>query len=589
MSLFARLRLPPSPKPYLRPADLVYAANDRPPANALVGLAVQHAATALALIAYVLAISRMAHLSTAATSGMVTATVLGMAVSTLLQAWGGRLGAGALIIHMPDPIVIAVVASVLTLYGPGGLVVVGLANGLAGLVIGQVIPRLRAWFPPTVAGVVVALTGIELVVPALHHATGYAAEPGFEPDSLLIGGVTLAVIVSLSVWGSRRIKLFALLIGLLCGVLLAAALGKLGGGAALAQASFFGLPALAAPVFNVNPGLIAAAILLSVMVQLDTLGTVILMGKMDDADWRRPNMQQVSGGIRAGSLGNIIAGFLGGCPSATSSANIALSHISRSTSRYVGVAVAAVLALVAFLPKATVALTLIPEPVIGAVEIYAAAYLVVSGIELIASRALDARGTFMIGLSLLAGVSVMLIPSLPKHTPHAIRYLTENGVIVGGVVAIVLNLVFRLGLSQRATLVLPEDPARRAQAVVQFVEGQGAAWSARRDAVHRAATAVHEAVDAIAAAGQGRRVLEIRGSFDEFNLDFELRHSGAPLKLAGHAPVSATLLDTDDDTFMTQLDSALEGVSAVLLKRLADRITTGERGEQAYFRMHFAH
>jgi hypothetical protein len=255
----------------------------------------------------------------------------------------------------------------------------------------------------------------------------------------------------------------------------------------------------------------------------------------------------------------------------------------------VGVAVAAVLALVAFLPKATVALTLIPEPVIGAVEIYAAAYLVVSGIELIASRAIDARGTFMIGLSLLAGVSVMLIPSLPQHAPRAIHYLAENGVIVGGVVAIVLNLLFRLGLSQRATLVLPEDSAQRAQAVVQFVEGQGAAWSARRDAVHRAATAVHEAVDAIAAAGQGRRVLEIRGSFDEFNLDFELRHSGAPLELAGHAPVSAALLDTDDDTFLTQLDSALEGVSAVLLKRLADRITTGERSGQAYFRMHFAH
>jgi xanthine/uracil permease len=589
MSLLSRLRLPPEPPPYRRPADLVFAANERPNAGALLGLGVQHAATALALIAYALATAHMAHLSVQQTSSLVTATVLGMAVATFLQAWGSRFGAGALIIHTPDPIVVTVLATILTLYGPGGLVMVGVVNGVVGLLISQVIPRLRALFPPTVAGVVVTITGLELIAPAVQHSSGFTAEDGFDPHSLLIGGTTLAVIVLLSVWGSRRVKLFALLLGLFAGVVLAAMLGDLEGGEALANAPAFGLPSLEVPNPHLEPGLIAAVALLSMMVQLDTLGTVILMSKMEDADWRRANMKQVGRGMRSGSLGNIVAGFLGGCPSATSSANIALSHISRSTSRYVGLMVAVLLALVAFLPKATLALTLIPTPVIGAVEIYAAAYLVVSGVELIASRAIDARGTFMIGLAFVAGMGVVLIPALPEHAPQGLRFLAENGVIVGGLIAILLNLAFRLGSSQHASRDLPQDALQRAHAITEFVEDEGAAWGARRDALRRAAAAVLEAAEAIVAAGAGRQVREIRGSFDEFNLDFELRHSGAPLALAEQAPVAASLLDADDDTFHAELDRALHGVSAVLLRRLADRISVGERNGQSYFRLHFDH
>ena len=55
-----------------------------------------------------------------------------------------------------------------------------------------------------------------------------------------------------------------------------------------------------------------------------------------------------------------------------------------------------------------------------------------------------------------------------------------------------------------------------------------------------------------AAAGCGRPMQEIRGSFDEYNLDYELRHGGSVL-------------------------------------RLADLITFVERSGHAYFRMHVDH
>src|SRR5699024_10326027 len=132
-----------------------------------------------------------------------------------------------------------------------------------------------------------------------------------------------------------------------------------------------------------------AVSILALLAQLDTFGSVVLMHKMSDADWRRPNMKLVSGGMRSDALAILSTMFLGAQPTSTSSANVALCHISRSTSRSIGIAVAIVLAICALLPKISVALTLVPAPVIGAIGIYAAAYLIVSGLELITSRALD--------------------------------------------------------------------------------------------------------------------------------------------------------------------------------------------------------
>lgn len=523
---------------------------------------------------------------------MVTATILGMALATFFQSWGGRLGSGTLLVHIPDPLLVVLSGMVAAQYGAGGLVAVGLVNGAMALAAGYLVPRLRAVLPPTVAGVVICVAGLSLIAPALSHTTGLNESGALNATDALIGGSALLVIMALSIWGSRRVKLFALLAGLGTGVVLAALLDHLHGLEALADTPVFGLPHIPAPVFLVDPGLLLAVGLLAIMTQLDTFGSVVLMQKMNDSDWRRANMHMVGGGIRANALANLLGAWLGAYPSATSSANIALCHISRSTSRWIGLATGGVLAVFAFLPQVSLALTLIPTPVIGAVEIYAAAYLVVSGIELIASRAMDSRGIFMVGLAFVAGIGVMFLPGLAQMAPASAQFLAKNGIIVAGLTAIALNLAFRLGTSQRASLLLDTQSGSLplTQQIVDFVESRGAAWSARRDAVSRAAQAALEAAEAIQAAGGGRQLFEIRGSFDEFNLDFELLHRGPALVLdTNRAKSPANLLDVDDDAFAAALEQALSGVSHTLLKRLADKLSSGIRGDHAYVRLHFDH
>ncbi|MCV2361893.1 purine/pyrimidine permease [Paucibacter sp. DJ1R-11] len=602
--------LPPS-KPVRRPFELIYAADECPPRGALGLLALQHAATVLALIAHVLAAAKIAGLSLPQTHSIVAMTLLGMAMGTALQAWGGRWGSGTLLVFQPDPMMITVAGAAIASYGLGSLVQVSLIAAGVTLCVGPLMRHLRALFPPTVVGTVVCMGGLGLVEPAMRNALGiHEASAGaatglqalqIDGISALISGATLASIVVLSVWGGRRFKLLGVLAGLLMGLLIAALSDRLLGLEWLHSAPWLALPQPIAPSFNLGPEIIFAIVLIATLNQLDNIGCLIVMDKTDNADWRRADMQMVGRGIRANGASDFLSGLFGSFPTAPSSANIALVHATGSSSRYIGLACAALLLLVALSPLLTMALTLIPQAVLGAISLYAAAYLIVSGIEMIATRALDSRGIFMVGLSLCAGLATMLMPGLSQGLPEGVAMLAGDGFVVTGVCVMGLNLLFRLGTRLRASCELDAGLGPINHQLTAFVERQGAAWGARMDIVRRAALAALEASEAIQAAGGGR-LLVIRGSFDEFNFDLELLHEGKPLRLGaaaepsdGSAGAAAVPLDLDalmnsDEDIERQLDAAMARVSGVLIRHLADKLSSGSLGTgQAVLRLHFDH
>lgn len=592
-------RLPPSPA-RRRPHELTFAADEPLPSGALAVLGGQHAVTVLAFVTYVLVAAKAAGLSQAATQSMVAVSLIGMALCTGLQVWGGRWGGcGALLPHMPNPFMVPFATAAVAAGGPAAIFGVGVLSSVTAFCVGSVMPRLRAWFPPTVAGTVVCMGGLALIEPTVRHSLELDAEMHIHGPSALIAGVTLASIVAFSIWGTRQTRLLGLVIGIVAGLVVAAATGHLHGLDALAKVPVFAVPDMHAPRWTLSTEMAIAIVLVAMLTQLDTLGSVIIMDRMDNADWRRADMQAVGRGLRANGLGDFVGAFFGSFPTFTSSANIALAHATRATSRYIGLATAVLLLAVAFMPQATLALTLIPAPVLGAVELYAAAFLIVSGIELIASRAMDSRGIFMIGLSLCAGLTVMLLPGMTRHAPENMQGLIGNGFIVTGVTAVLMNLLFRLGTRQTAEVVLPPggDLASVGRQITDFVEEQGAAWSARRDVVHRAALAALEAAEAIVAEGD-RQVVSIRGSFDEFRLDLALFHTGPafemeapahPATALAHAELGDALLD---DANTEALDAALARMSGVLLRHLADKVTAlppAAGGKMAAVQLHFEH
>ena len=580
------LRFPPS-EVRRRSSLLVYGADDRVPASTLIVLAAQHSAAAIAFWSYVLVATRAAGLDADATQSMLTMTLIGMAICTALQAWGGRCGSGYLLSHVPNPFVISFVATTLSAVGPGGMPLIALVYCGVTLVIAPLITRMRSVFPAFVVGIVIIMGGLLLVEGAVKHALGLDGQWQIDGASALTAGCTLLTIVVASVWGGKRLGLMALLLGMAVGLLVSALTGNLHGWEAIRDAALLELPALTMPKLQGDVGTLVAIGLIAMLTQLDTMGNVSLMDKLEDADWRRVNMRAVAGGMRAHAIGDFAAGLFGGFPTCTSTTNIALAHATHATARVIGLATAVILAIAAFMPKVTVGLMQIPEPVLGAVELYAAAFLIVAGIELIAARAMDSRSTFAVGLSISAGIAVMVMPQLMNAVSPYWRSLFGNALVVSGLLVIVLNLLFRLGTSRKAQQAL-DNSADLHNDVTNFVEAQGAAWGARRDVVHRAALAAMEGAEGIQASG--RKLTGIRGSFDEFNLDLELLHTGAALPLtAGTASVLPAhgLLDVDDAAF----EAALSQVSSQLLRHIADRVSTydGQAGQPSALQLHFAH
>ena len=149
-------------------------------------------------------------------------------------------------------------------------------------------------------------------------------------------------------------------------------------------------------------------------------------------------------------------------------------------------------------------------------------------------------------------------------------------------------MLFRLGTSRKVEVDLGNEDRPVHEAVVNFVETQGAAWGARREVVQRAAMAALEGAEGIHAAG--RKLTGMRGSFDEFNLDLELLHTGAALPVkagAGKVLQAHDLLDTDDEAF----EAALSQVSSQLLRHIADRVSTydAQAGQPSALQLHFEH
>ncbi len=574
----SRLLLAPGPAKQ-RPADLSYAADERPPLPALLGLAAQHAIMALSLSAYVLIACRAGGVSPEATRLILSGTVLAMALATLLQAIGRGVGSGALLVHIPNPFYIGLIGGALKVAGPSALVMVGLTSGVAQLVVSRAIPYLRAFFPSQVAGVVVLVAGLSLVEYAFEGGLGLDHATSVQLPEFLVFAATFGAIAALSVWGSRKFKLLALFAGLALGVATAAAFGLLAGGDRIAAAPFFGLPSLHLPAFDVATGTLAALTLMAVMVALDTLACVVIVDKMDDAAWRRPDMRRIAGGITANGIGDLASGVLGGMQVAPSSANIGLAHASRATSRIIGLVAALMMVALALMPKLTVALTLMPGPVMGAVALYAASFLIASGIELVASRALDSRGVFLVGVSVSLGLIGIAYEDMVSTAPEIVRALFDDAVIVTGVSAVGLNFLFSLW--SKKTAMLAATGGETSATVTAMLEAEGSKWGVRRDVLNHAKLAAGEAVELLARGGSPRRLVAVTAEFDENNLKVLITHDGEPLVVAAPGP-AAPGSEVDDEVF-------LEAASAAILTRLTDRLTTGTRDGASYLLLHFEH
>ncbi|HCU35775.1 MAG TPA: xanthine permease [Armatimonadetes bacterium] len=532
-----------------RPPNLTYAVDENPPALVSAVLGLQHlCVVAISFVFPVVVIRQMGGTHEQA-EFMVNMSMLAAGIGTVIQAFPrGPIGSGYLCPMVCGPSYLT--ASLVAAQAGGLSLVCGMTALSALIVVGasRIMNSLRVLFPTEVVGLVVAMVGITVLKLSVTSFLGLDDQGRLTgAEHLVVGVVTLATICILNVWGRGFARLACVVIGMGVGYIASAFFGMFTTehSATVALARWIAFPFTHHPGFSFDAAMIVPFVVAAVCSLLKNVGDITTCQKINDADWQRTDMPNVSKGMLADGLGCLVAGLVGGHGLSGSSSNIGLSVATGATSRVVAYIAGGMLVLMAFCPKLSSVFAIMPSSVIGAVLLFAVSFMVIAGIEILASRMLDARKTIVVGLALLAGLSVDMLPDVVAQTPKWAHPLLHSSLSTATIVVIVLNLVFRIGIRRRAaTEISPDDDA--GQAVFEFFGVHGGRWAARRDVIERARAAGAQLVEAIRDHQLSDGTVRFEAAFDELNLAVDVSYDGRGLYLAERPPAAAELLERDD-------------------------------------------
>lgn len=575
-----------------KPRDMVYIAQEMPDRYTMLVVGATHAMSALMLVIYTVIAGRAIGLEDSALHGFVALEIVVMGIATVLQSLTTRFSSGHLIVHIPSTIGMTAFVVAATQFGLGAAAGGLILSALVILLLARFLPRLQPFFPPEVAGVLLVLLGLTLIEGGVSRFTGMTSgeqQGVIDGGAVLVAGTTLAVIVGVSVWLRGRARVLAVVIGVTAGLLAAVLTGDFGGEQ---MAEVVALPLLDFPLGDYSlptPTLVLAAalpmVLIELMTALDSFGAGVAMDRINNARWRRPDLRMVGRLVSAHGIGVLLNGLTATLPTGTSSANLGLVAVTGVAARRVGTVAGLMLIALAFLPPLVAFMVQIPLPVVGAIIVYTAGYMLVVGMELILSRMLNSRRMFTVGLSITVGASLLLMPALRNSVPQGLEALLGSPLTMGVLAAVGLNLLFRIGVSESASIELsgvsaPQDASR-------FLEEMGGDWGARQDVISRAGVAVGEALEMLRSEDRVQGAVMLKAHFDEYRLSLVLDYPGTalPLKPAKKLDLSA-LLDEEGDS---GLDAAISGLSSRLVRKLADKVTSVEQGGKARLRLQFAH
>jgi len=294
---------------------------------------------------------------------------------------------------------------------------------------------------------------------------------------------------------------------------------------------------------------------------LRAMGDITTCQKINDAEWTRPRIRSISGGVLANGLATATAGICGTIGVNTLTSSVGLAGATGVTSRRIAYVIGGMFVVLAFLPKAAALVAIMPRPVLGATLWFSACFVFVNGLQIVTSRMLDVRRTFVIGLGFTIGLAVDLHPSLYGTLPGAVQPFASSSLVLGTISALVLNALFRLGVRRTQTLLI--DPARRdTSAIGDFMELQGAAWGARRDVIDRATFNLSQSIETIVDSCEPEGSIEVEASFDEFNLNLRVSYAGPPLELPDKRPSNEDIMASE---------AGQRRLAGFMLRRYADR------------------
>jgi uracil-xanthine permease len=417
-----------------------YGLEDKPPAGRAMLYGLQHVLIMFsAMIASPLVIGQLLNLSPELRSAMITGVMLGCGVGTLISALGvGWVGArlplllGAYTVYIGPVVAIAKTES---LGAAAGALLIG---GLFLLAISSIIGKFRSLFPPLVVGALLVITGFTLIKIAMGVAFGINTPFAGNPLTVwfLVGSIVL--ITAIAALGNRLVKSLSVLSALIVTYVAAAALG-LGNFAGIASAPWFRAPALL-PFGLAWPGIggLTTIVIYHVVAAIYTMSITLALCTMIGVE---PSEKRVRGAVAGDGLGSAIAILFGGVPLISYDQNVGAISLTGVASRFVVAISGAILVGMAFLPKIAAIVGMVPPFVLGGTLVFMFGMIAVVGIRIISTAMQSQRDLLVLAAAFgLCAVVNFAPPTVFEIFPPALRILAGDGIVVGTLVAVLLNL-----------------------------------------------------------------------------------------------------------------------------------------------------
>lgn len=566
-----------------KPSNIIYAVDDRPPLGVVVALAVQHLFFLGVGLVFPVMTMRIIGATPEFTRSVVSLSMICAGTATIIQSLKrGPVGSGYLCAQGNDPTILAfsIMAGKM-----GGLpLILGMTvfSGLTECLLARLLHRMRTLFPSEVTGVILTMVGLTIVPYTMSQFFGVKENGGvLHGPTAAVGIITLAVICGINVWSKGKLRFYAVISGIVAGFVASYLFGILTQNDLhqLVTVPFVSLPDISIIGWSFSTALVIPVLVATLSSTLKSVATITMCQKINDADWKRPDMDNVGKGVMADGLASVLGGLFGGMGQSLYAATVGFSVATGVTSRIVARFMGGLFIAIAFFPKISMAYTIMPAPVIGAICLFTVSFMVISGIQIMMSRMIDVRKTFIIAISLVIGLSVDLFPDLYRTVHPWLAPLFSSSLAATTIFALGLNLLFRLGIASRATLELLPG-GETADAIFSFMDSQGGKWGARREVIQKATGALNELYEAVSAGNLARGKLMVDALFDELNLELTIRYEGCPLEFPEAAPSREELLD--DRTGVAHM-------AAFLIRRMADRVKVVTVGDSCTVHLHFEH
>jgi uric acid transporter len=452
-------------------ASIVHPVDQRLPAVRLLPLAIQHVLVMYAgAVAVPLIIGRAVNLPPEQVAFLISADLFACGLATIVQSLGFP-GVGIRLPVMMG-VTFASVGPMLSMATSPDIGLLGIYGsvigaGIFGVLVAPFVSRLLPMFPPVVTGTIILVIGVSLMRVGINWAGGglqtftkmvdgvpaAIPNPAFgQLTGLAIALFVLIVILSLIKWGQGFVANVAVLLGIIAGAIVSAALGLMNFNK-VAAASWFDLVLpfhFGVPQFHPIPILTMCVVMIVVMIE--SLGMFLALSEITG---KPLDQEALTRGLRGDGVGTILGGIFNTFPYTSFSQNVGLVGVTGVRSRWITVTGGCIMIVLGLLPKMAALVEAVPQVVLGGAGLVMFGMVAATGARILTgvNFRTNPNNLFIVAVSVGFGMIPLVAPAFFHYFPHELQPLLESGILLSAVVSVILNVFFNgLGSQEAARL-----------------------------------------------------------------------------------------------------------------------------------------